>query len=207
MKWWLCAAYLIVASASIARANTVMVYSNVPPTSLGGGVFKYDYDIAISAQSALIAGDSFVIFDFAGYVPGSAVAPDATHWTTTVENVSSLGGALSLPASFSDNPFLPNLRFVYNENSPTVLGDVTQPYADTVIPNGQFSANSIYGNWHEGDYLSHDHRYSGDPAILGSAQHNFARTDVPLVPLPAAAWSGMAMLGLLGATRVRKAVR
>lgn len=89
-------------------AQAVVVFlSPGSPVAVPGG-YQYNYQGNFSNDEGVDATSRLVIFDFAGYIPGSIAATDAAI-TPTIE-MSSTG----LPIfGFTDDPTLPNLVFSY----------------------------------------------------------------------------------------------
>jgi hypothetical protein len=122
-------AWLLLGSVD-ARAGFTIVLDSTAPN--GGGATVFDYSAKIAGGDSIVAGDYFRIYDFGGYVAGSAVAP--AGWSVSVSNYDlSLPPTLSL--SHGDDAAIPNLTFTYTGTTP-ITG------ATSVIG---FSALSPYG--------------------------------------------------------------
>lgn len=67
----LSAAALIAGSA--VQADIIPVFNVATP--LGGGITEFSYSVEIPANTRVNTGDYFTIYDFNGYVAGSAFAP------------------------------------------------------------------------------------------------------------------------------------
>ena len=81
-------------------ASAVVVFLSGAPTPTSGG-WEFGYQANFSAGEGVQNGSTFVIFDFAGYVPGSVFSPYA-DLVASSELVSA--GLPSSPASTSPKP-------------------------------------------------------------------------------------------------------
>ena len=164
------------------------------PTSVtvfpDGGNFRWQYAIVLPTDSQLKTGDYFTIYDFNGYVNGTAVAPSA-DWAFTTQMV---GPTPATVVPF-DDPAKPNLSWKYN--GPTI--NVGQTGL------GNFMANSIYQDRTDSFFTARTHRTSD-----GKLDTNITTTDVPVpggdvqVPEPATLLLGGLGLPLLGLAFRRK---
>jgi hypothetical protein len=181
-------------SASNAQAESiVMALTGFSITPAGtGGIFNYPMEL--DGPSIARTGDFFVIFDFKGFIPGSNVEPNG-DWSFTAELVSApiVGAAGTL--GVTDSATITNLRWTRtgadlpNNNIPLALGT--------------FSAGSTAHAFTTGGLGARDFSTS---SFTPGVRVNSDIVPVP-VPLPAAAWGGMALLGALGAARMRKAAK
>lgn len=166
-----------------SEAKSIMV---ADPSVSGSGPWTFTYSVNLF-DSDLMAGDFFVIYDFRGYVGGSIFA--SAGWTPTVPNT----GPVPYQQTPTDNAAVTNLVFTYTGANLT-----TGPLG--VLPLGSFGAQS---SWGSGTILSH---YAGEDTKLGTAgstpidQGNIGSIGTA-IPLPAAGWAGLALLGLLGLRR------
>lgn len=92
------------------------------------GTHVFTYRAEFAKGEGIKTGSILVIFDFAGYVPGSIFAPAGI--TTNVEDSSGLPSF-----GFTDDPTIPNLEFSYTG---PLIDLSEQTFAD-------FGALSIYG--------------------------------------------------------------
>ena len=97
-----------------ARAGLLPVSVSVTPEA---DKFRWTYAIVLPTDSQLQTGNYFTIYDFNGYVAGSAVAP--AGWTPTLSNV----GPTPELVRPEDNPNIPNLSFRYT--GPTITAGQT----------------------------------------------------------------------------------
>jgi hypothetical protein len=187
---------LLMGAAQSASANSITVTIGTPTiTNLGGGTFAWDYGATLSAGSEIDNGSFFEIVDF-GTVLG--VTPN-TNWTASVQQLSQVSGA-NIQLSFNSLPAdtaLDNVLFQYNGPQ---IGSATTP-----TDLGTFRIIGPEGSIRDGAIIGNDYQFVSGSG-LGRSQTNFGPTAVP-APLPAAAWGGVALLGLLGAKRVRKSMK
>jgi hypothetical protein len=127
----------LLAPGSVSGAPLI-VELTAGPTPVAGG-FSYSYSISSTSPDEVVNDtDFFTIYDFAGYVAGSAVAP--AGWTVSVQNLG-INVPLVSPTN-PDNPTIPNLTF-------TAVGN------KGVVNNlGGFTATSVFGATVLGSYTS-----------------------------------------------------
>ncbi len=158
-KWMLAAAALAALSlGSTARAGMIPVQVTV--TSDGGNL-RWTYGVVVTTDVQVNPGDSFTIYDFAGLIPGTVVAP--AGWTLNMAN----SGPARPGTNPLDNPNIDNLTFTFN--------------GDTAIQGsaglGNFWALSQFDSHATGDFTSSSHRQ-----VDGRLENNITTTDVPVEP-------------------------
>ncbi len=131
------------AFANFANATITPVLDAGNPT-VAGPDFLYTYTVSVDPfeqlNGALSApgGTFFTIYDFAGYVPGTAAAT-ASNWTATAQLVGETPSLTNPP----DNPNIYNLVFTYTgpvETGPLTLdGFTAESTSGTLNTNGFFS--------------------------------------------------------------------
>jgi hypothetical protein len=113
MRHWI-AAVSAFAAATLApdpaHAGLVPVQVSVTPE---GGMYRFTYAIVLPTDAQLRPGDYFTIYDFDGFVPGSASSsgsPFASDWTFS----SAKTGPTPAMTEPTDNPAIDNLTWAYN---------------------------------------------------------------------------------------------
>jgi hypothetical protein len=117
-----------------ARAGLLPVSVTVQPEA---GNFRWTYSVVLPTNMSLQSGSYFTVYDFSGYVKGSAAvtstSPDASYannWTLSTSNTGPTPNRLSP----TDNASIENLTWTYN--GPTIpAGQLTL---------GNFSAASLF---------------------------------------------------------------
>lgn len=166
------------ASAAVAILDSI--------TPVGGGYF-FDYRITLAPDEGLRAGDKLVIYDFAGYVPGSIVGVP-----NTVASVEFTSLPFVTPGE-SDDPGILNLVWTYTGPDFQTSGG---PFA--AIIQGGFGAVSIYGQTVLDAFTSVTTK--NNPPIAAETplvQGGF--TQVPAIPEPTSWALLIAGFGLVGA--------
>ena len=85
------AAALAIGFVSSASAGLLPLTANAVPD---GDNFRYTYGVMLTSNSQLIKGDQFVIYDFNGFINGSASQP--ANFTFSTANVGGNVGILSV---------------------------------------------------------------------------------------------------------------
>jgi hypothetical protein len=138
--------WLIAASPASAAPFDIQLVGN--PVQIAGG-FQWNYAVIIGGGERIQAGatntvtpqlpsnrsDFFIIYDFLGYIPGTAVGP--AGWTATVQDFTPVASRPDLQGGVIDNPAIPNLIFT-KDSGANVVGPTTV---------AGFSANSIHGGF------------------------------------------------------------
>jgi hypothetical protein len=165
------------------------------PTSVSifpeSGNFRWQYAIVLPTDMKLQAGNYFTIYDFAGLVPDTVIAPDA-NWE--VSTTSTRIPPLLRPI---DDPSIPNLTFTYR--GPTVPAGQ--------IGLGNFMATSTFGERKEVSFTAETNRTSDglkDSNITSTDAPTGTDTPPPPVPEPATLLLAGLGLPLLGLAKLRK---
>jgi len=185
-------------SAAPAKAGLFPVSVSIQPEA---GNFRWTYNVVLPTNMKLQSGDYFTIYDFGGYVPGSASLtspfPDASvlaNWSVT----SSLLGKSPGRVNPNDDPNVPNVTWTYNGP------DLTNPTGGSL---GNFSAASTFQDSQGSFFTGINHRDTGEmdqnvtETISPTGQIN---PPTPGVPEPATlALAGLG-LPLIGARWLRR---
>jgi hypothetical protein len=161
------AAALVAASAGTADAGLLPVSVSVNPEA---GNFRWAYSVVLPSDMKLQSGSYFTIYDFAGYVEGSAsvlsAMPEGATWTITTSNLGSTPGGVN-PV---DDPTKTNLTFMYS--GPTV--------PNGSLGLGNFIATSLYGEGYTPPEDSPNFAATNPRALDGVTDANVTNTTVPV---------------------------
>jgi hypothetical protein len=192
----LAGAALLVSTA--AQASIIPVLDTV---TADGSNFLYSYHATLSGDQGLTTGSQLVIFDFAGYVPGSIFAPSPFITTSVVPtaNFDTGAGGVQTNAVYTDDPGLVDLVFTYNGPDFHTSGG---PFTDIAIPG--LTAVSTFGQVTDDGFSSRAIKNSG-LGTVGTVAFNNGAVGVPTgVPEPAS-WALMIIgLGGVGASLRRR---
>jgi hypothetical protein len=177
----LAAAAFFCASAS---ANAAVIATLTGITN-NGGDYTFTYEGTLAGDAGLTAGSRLVIFDFAGYVDGSAFSPFANVLASS-ELVS--GGLLTVPGSI-DDPNVANLVFTYSGPDLRTSGG---PFDQ--IDFGGLSARSIFGGMGRDVFaaLTVKNNPAGE---TGTPIYDTGLVTVPVSPIPEPATWAMMIIG------------
>jgi hypothetical protein len=206
--------------ATASRADTIQAHLESVVNN-GDGTFDYKYQLWLTPGNGLTNTANFesglIILDFVGLVGTPVVSANAgdltlaAHWSTDV--VSTGGGILSnesysaitgLTTLIGDNPFS------------GVVGKDSLAYSNVVLKYGggglavnlasdparqliDLTLTSTVGLYEKGTVTLSRDTGPGDTNIPVETYSIVA----PVVPLPAAAWAGMALMGFISATKLR----
>jgi hypothetical protein len=171
-----------------ASANSITVDFASPTVTAVGSEFRWDYAISVAANAEVQSGDGFTIYDFAGYT-GTFAIP--AGWSLDSSNTNAPDYLFETRAS-TDSPVVTDLILTYSGP------DIGAALTPTSL--GTFSFNSIYGLKANGFLEGLDHSIA--PNL---AQSNNFNTEVPLgVPVPAALWGGLGLMGALFTAKVTR---
>ena len=171
-------------------ANANSIYAPAPPAvSPSGTNFQWDYNVVVTQGSQVITGDSFTIYDFAGFVGVAGILP--TGWSLNSSLTNAPDYTFQTRAT-TDNPAVTDLILSY-------IGPTTgSTVSDT--PLGTFSFISTFGSKGDSFFESQDHTI-----FNGASQTDNHNTQVPVgVPVPAALWGGLGLLGALFTAKVSR---
>ena len=153
------------ATMMTARADIIPTLFSVTPT---GPNFTWDYTGIVTNNQTVNAGDFFTIYDFGGYVAGSAVAP--LGWSVSVQ----LLGITPSDVIPADDPSLFNLTWTYNGEVP-IVGDSSL--------GGHFTAVSTFQDPTRDNFTAQATRSNGPQA--GTKVDNIGMIDVPVPEMSA----------------------
>lgn len=187
----LSAAALLVGNA--VKADIIPVFNAITPVT---GGYEFSYTASVASGSRVNTGDYFTIYDFNGYVAGSAFAP--ALWSITV------GATGITPAGqlVTDSPTVLNITFTYTGAS-TIFGP------STIGGTGAFGAVSTVGVGNPGGkYASRTHKNNPGKGDDNSVQSNQGSVVVPAaVPETSSLMlllPGLVPLGIMLRRRARK---
>lgn len=218
------AACLVAVLGLAASAEAGAIRSPTAVLANTGGDFSGAYDIGnVIDHSGLSAGFTSGVTDFDTYLAGAPthtiIAPDFEHFTPSGVNASTidfdLGGIFSIlrMAYWNEEFSGVDSMSVFTSNDPLFgVSTAVGAFAPTNSPTGLDYTAEVF------DLVDTDARYVRlmvtGPQVpndghdgIGMAELAFDTTDVGIstVPLPAAAWAGLALLGALaGARRARR---
>ena len=184
------AAALLLLALTASMPNAAQAGFTVTLDSVsGGGPFTFAYSATIPVGDQISPGDFFRIFDFNGYVAGSALMP--AGWSLGVANTNPTPPP-NVILTHSDDITLPNLTFTYNGGAPIVGGATVSG----------FSAQSVFGSFGVvKDFVGRDTKSTGPTA--GTFVDSIGDIGVPgAVPEP-----GSIVSLLLGGTMLAAAGR
>jgi hypothetical protein len=137
-----------------------------PTTVTGAGPFTFAYDFKVLGTSQVQAGDFAVIYDVAGYIPGSAVGP--AGWTPSA----SLTGPTPASTAPADNPALVNITWTYT-------GSTISPGGTTVNITG-FKYDSTFGHIGKAVFAASTHLDLSSGETKTRQVSNVTQVDVPI---------------------------
>jgi len=180
------------------RANTIQVFLDSVTGSPGN--VTYTYRAELTGNSQVQTGDFFTVYDFDGFIAGTQNSSGGFNPTLTSQSGTQLLGINAVLTAPNDDATVPNLTWQYTGSTITTNGVL-----------GLFSARSIYNTATLDNYTSEDHQFNTTLNTYVPAG-NVSTVTVPAerggqtfpLPLPAAAWAGMGLFGLISGSRLRK---
>lgn len=176
-----CGAAVAAALGSQALANTITV-TDVSTT--GSGPYTWTYNASHSNGRIFANEGRVVIYDFYGYVPGSATAPANWSFHTINSGGTSAGVDAAVNILNPDDASAVNLCWTYT-------GPLITTPSGGFTDLGNFSAKSIYRLSQEDYYGTQDRGLPARPNLSGS----FGPINVPLPHALPDGGSSMALLG------------
>jgi hypothetical protein len=181
-----------------ARAESILV--NFTGTAPGaGGTTDFIYSVELTkansgtnevrdaAGTPISGGDYFSVADFAGYNGSTFVPTGVGTWTGSTEATTTLETSTGNTTIPGDDAGLLNVRYDYNAGGPTITGSPTA--LGTLTINSLYSTTTLEGF---GGRYTHSNGLTTSQANVG------ATIVAAAVPLPPAAWGGLALLGVCG---------
>lgn len=180
---------LVCLTASIAvRADIIPSFAGTSPGSGTNTVWNYNIDITSNQQ--VTAGDFFTIYDFGPFIAGSAVAPAGWVFSSALTTPPPMG---TIPP---DDPTLANLTWTYQGANVIPTGTHLGPFSVT-------QATPVFAevpSTHTGFFAASATRNDGS----GTKINNVGQVPVP-VPVPEP--TTMSLLALAGIGSALKAIR
>jgi hypothetical protein len=152
------AAFAAVAITGTASAGIIPASVTIQPEA---GNFRWTYAIVLPTDMKLQAGDYFTIYDFGGFVPGSAAAPDGWTFETAT------AGPVPVGLNPTDDANIDNLTFRYNGET---------------IPSGQLGLGNFWAVSTVGTSTVTDFTAQNPQASTGELDRNIVSTIAPGVP-------------------------
>ncbi|MBA4189145.1 MAG: hypothetical protein C0467_14200 [Planctomycetaceae bacterium] len=137
MRKWISGVVAVVALAvGAGRADAGLIPYQVSVTP-EAGMYRFTYAITLPTNAVLRPGDYFTIYNFDGYIPGSAVA-DGSPYSADFSFSTSNSGPIPTGVLPDDNPLIPNLTWTYTGPVIDISADIglgnfwaVSPYPDT----------------------------------------------------------------------------
>jgi len=190
-----------------AKADTITIHDVSQDTVNGVYVYSISLDSAANVQAG---SDGFVIYDFAGETSYSITGdftttdfvltqPATSNTLTTSGSVDAIAFVTALVNGIPFDTNTPNLNFTY--------AGATNPFLG--VANATLTVHtSVVGGITKSVDGTVDHSGPGGTTPFGySSNPLFVPDTTAQTPLPASSLGGVALLGLLGLARMKKAAR
>jgi PEP-CTERM motif-containing protein len=200
MKTLLLAASAVLCISSVAYASITPVLDTI---TADGSNFDFNYHVTLSGDQGLTNGSKVIIFDFAGYVPGSifAPSPDIAATTELTSNFDTSAGGVQINPVFTDDPTIANLVFTYIGPDFHTSGG---PFADITFDG--LTATSTLGGFVLDGFSSRAISNDG-MGTVGTASFNNGAVAVAAAAVPEPASWAMLIVGFGGAGALLRAKR
>jgi hypothetical protein len=144
--------FALAITSPAARSDLVPDFNAATPSING---CSYSYNVSITAGSQVNTGDYFTIYDFHGYVPGTAYAP--ADWVASEQFTGNTPFGVDIRAFYGDSATFVNLVFTY-------VGATSIQGSTLIGGAGAFGAETIQCQWGLGGFSSSVHIFSpGSP--------------------------------------------
>lgn len=194
-------------AAGVAFCLSGAAHASITPAlasiTAAGPDFVFAYNATLSGDEGLTSGSQLVIFDFAGYVPGSifSPSPDIVASVQMVANFDTASGGVQVNPMFADDPTIPDLVFTYIGPDFHTSGG---PFSATSL--GALGAASTFGGMKLDGFSSRAISNSG-LGTVGTASFNNGAVGVAAVGLPEPTSWALLIVGFGGAGSLLRARR
>lgn len=197
-------------SASCVFADIIPTFltpGNPSASVINPGAYTYTYTVSLGAGETVVSGPVpvnptdtglnvppssatyFTVYDFSGYVAGSARQP--TGWTPMVQNTGISPNGFGSPA-VTDNPTIANITWYYTGSTP-IVGPT---------PLGIFTADSMFNLTKPVSFTSYSTKSAGE--FAGTEVANQGTTTGPVGSVPEPGTYAMLGGGLIAIGALRR---
>jgi len=203
------AAALFLAGANDAQAESIIVLNGGMTTS--GGTTTFTYNVFLTPVNHAESGDFFTIFDFEERVGSASIVSNPAgvsgNFSYPATGVLPAGSpantAGSLPGLLGDSTGVDNITFTFDA---TTVSAPANPLGQNLLLFSFEVASTATGT-NLDTYVAQDH------TLLNAVANNqgnvivaFSPDGPQTVPVPAAMWGGMALMGLIAGGKLRKKI-